>query len=190
MTYQPRALSRAEIWVVCRYLCTAPFLMVAGLLLCIVTRRWDRDHLDRVRRLAFTSCPFYLALALYIGVFVTLSWMWHEGPPFYLSVLSGVVGMVFAIRYMEVTLAFVRRLVRTTDRPEGPPRTAQYLLFLVPPKYRDNLVGDLEEEYRTLLPTYGRRWTDRWYWWQVGAAFGHFVVHLLAGLAAVWKMIR
>jgi len=82
----------------------------------------------------------------------------------------------------------------TVRETEGPSRIAQYLLFLVPRKYRENLVGDLEEEYRTrLLPVYGRRWAALWYWCQVISSCGPLVLDVLKrllGLAAVWKLIR
>ena len=49
-----------------------------------------------------------------------------------------------------------------------PPAGAQYLLLLLPKKYREALLGDLEEEYRTVvLPRYGSFWAKVYYWVQV-----------------------
>lgn len=51
---------------------------------------------------------------------------------------------------------------------QEPPARANYLLFLAPRKYREHLIGDLEEEYRTVvLPRFGIKKARFWYWWQV-----------------------
>jgi Bacterial sugar transferase len=49
-----------------------------------------------------------------------------------------------------------------------PPKCAQRLLFwLLPLDRQEELIGDLDEKYRTkLLPDYGCREADLWYWWQ------------------------
>lgn len=47
-----------------------------------------------------------------------------------------------------------------------PPKLAKFLLLLVPTKNADYLLGDLEERYRTLMvPQYGVRKAQFWYWW-------------------------
>jgi DNA-binding CsgD family transcriptional regulator len=53
--------------------------------------------------------------------------------------------------------------------PQEAPKSAKFLLLLlVPRSSREHLVGDLEEEYRTVvLPQYGARKARLWYWWQV-----------------------
>jgi hypothetical protein len=53
-------------------------------------------------------------------------------------------------------------------RGAEPPRVAHYALYLfVPRKTRDNLIGDLVEKYReVMLPVFGRRRADFWFWWQ------------------------
>ncbi len=59
-----------------------------------------------------------------------------------------------------------------------PPKRAEMLLhFGLPKRDRECMIGDLEEEYRTvMLPKYGTRVAARWYWWQavrsVAAASG------------------
>ena len=59
-----------------------------------------------------------------------------------------------------------------------PPKRAEMLLhFALPKRDRECMIGDLEEEYRTvILPKYGAGVAVRWYWWQavrsVIAAFG------------------
>ena len=59
-----------------------------------------------------------------------------------------------------------------------PPKRAEMLLhFGLPKRDREYMIGDLEEEYRTvILPKYGPGVAARWYWWQavrsVAAASG------------------
>lgn len=59
-----------------------------------------------------------------------------------------------------------------------PPNRAEMLLhFGLPKRDRECMIGDLEEEYRSvILPKYGAGVAARWYWWQavrsVAAAFG------------------
>jgi hypothetical protein len=50
----------------------------------------------------------------------------------------------------------------------APPKRAEMLLhFGLPKRDRECMIGDLEEEYRTvILPKYGPRVAARWYWWQ------------------------
>jgi len=48
----------------------------------------------------------------------------------------------------------------------APPRAAKLLLLLLPPRDREGMIGDLEEEYRTvLIPEYGIRTARFYYWW-------------------------
>jgi hypothetical protein len=50
-----------------------------------------------------------------------------------------------------------------------PPKAAEkFLYFLLPRRVRENIPGDLEEEYRTIiLPKFGPGYAKRWYWMQV-----------------------
>ncbi|MCG8360805.1 MAG: permease prefix domain 2-containing transporter [Kiloniellales bacterium] len=57
--------------------------------------------------------------------------------------------------------------VNARAKPEPPRRAVVIMDFLLPHSTRENLIGDLEEEYRTkILPKYGVRVANRWYWWQ------------------------
>jgi hypothetical protein len=54
------------------------------------------------------------------------------------------------------------------DSNAPPPRAAKFLLLLLPPRNRDCIIGDLEEEYRTvLLREYGEQLARFYYWWHV-----------------------
>ena len=66
----------------------------------------------------------------------------------------------------------------------APPKRAEMLLhFCLPKCDRECMIGDLEEEYRTvILPKYGPRVAARWYWWQAVRS----VVAASGGRVRVW----
>jgi len=86
-----------------------------------------------------------------------------------------------------------RKILAGELSDDRPPRVAQFALLLIPKKNREHLIGDLEEEYRTIaLPEFGRFWARLWYWEQTGLALGFYVwpfVKRILGLAAIWKVI-
>lgn len=60
------------------------------------------------------------------------------------------------------------------------PALAQYILLLIPQKHRDPLLGDLREEFETiLLPTYGLRGARLWYWWHTIISISPFALRML-----------
>jgi hypothetical protein len=75
-----------------------------------------------------------------------------------------------------------------------PPSGAKFLLLLIPRRYREHLVGDLEEEYyTTVLPEYGLRTARRWYWWHVCISIGPLIwakLRRVAGIVLFWKSVR
>ena len=75
-----------------------------------------------------------------------------------------------------------------------PPRYAKFLLLLVPKRNRENILGDIEEEYRdVILPDYGLRAARLWYWSQVSLSLAPLiwtVLQRVAGLAFLWKWFR
>jgi len=74
-----------------------------------------------------------------------------------------------------------------------PPYWGLYCLLLIPKRNREHLIGDLEEEFRTvILPRYGPRKAAYWYWWNVIVSIVPFGVQLLKrllGLAVILKLI-
>jgi hypothetical protein len=76
---------------------------------------------------------------------------------------------------------------------ERPPRAAERLLDLIPLKYREHLVGDLEEIYKNDLLEHGVQEAQHRYWKQVGLSFVPIiwtVIKEVAGLAVLLKLIR
>jgi hypothetical protein len=65
---------------------------------------------------------------------------------------------------------------------------------VAPRAIRENLIGDLEEEFRTILvPQYGLRWARFWYRWQVIAVIGPLLWEQskrIAGVVLLLKWIR
>lgn len=62
------------------------------------------------------------------------------------------------------------------DAVKRAPAAAKFLLLLIPKKNREGLLGDLEEEYHTIvLPEYGLWAARRWYWWQVCISIGPLI---------------
>lgn len=78
-------------------------------------------------------------------------------------------------------------------KKSSPPQVAQFALLLIPKRNREHLIGDMEEEYRTIaLPKYGRFLACAWYWEQTAIAVGRYllpVIKRILGFAVIWKLI-
>jgi hypothetical protein len=74
-----------------------------------------------------------------------------------------------------------------------PPRSAQFALLLIPRRNREHLVGDLEEEFRTVvLPQHGYFLARFWYFEQVALAIACYTrptIKKLLGLSVILKLI-
>ena len=78
-------------------------------------------------------------------------------------------------------------------RQQKPPRAAERFLEFIPVKYREHLVGDLEEMYRSHVLEYGLEEAQRWYWQQVALSFVPIIWSIfkeLVGLASLLKLIN
>jgi len=73
------------------------------------------------------------------------------------------------------------------------PALAQYILLLIPKKHRDPLLGDLREEFETiLLPTYGTQRARLWYWWHTILSVCPFAMRIIKralGFILISKLI-
>lgn len=65
------------------------------------------------------------------------------------------------------------------------PKFAEYLLYFLPKKERDPLLGDLEEEYHEVYPKFGRRKARIWYYGQVVQSFWPLIVRCIRKLVAL-----
>jgi hypothetical protein len=94
----------------------------------------------------------------------------------------------------RLILGAILSFSRTNDASGQVPSTARFLLLLIPRKYRENLVGDLEEEFATIVfPQYGPRRAQLWYWEQVFAGLAPIAwaqVKRLAVLVFLWKAVK
>jgi hypothetical protein len=75
----------------------------------------------------------------------------------------------------------------------GPPRSVKFILLLVPKRNREHLIGDLEEEFQTIvLPQYGRFLARCWYFEQVMLAIGFYLwptIKKILRLSVLYKLI-
>jgi len=87
-----------------------------------------------------------------------------------------------------------RREYNTETESDTPPKMATLLILLIPKKNREHVLGDLDEEYRTILvPRYGRRTAKAWYWWHVAISIGPLLsaqIKRAAAIAWLWMHVR
>lgn len=120
--------------------------------------------------------------------------------------IAGFIGVLFiAFPIALLVVALIVATSRSTVRQAAPvrkgypkpywaiPRRAQYLLLLVPHKNREFILGDLEEEFRTiLLPQYGLRKAQAYYWWHTFGSLAPFILRFFKralGLAVILRLI-
>jgi hypothetical protein len=100
---------------------------------------------------------------------------------------------LFSRDAMHSDLKVGNRLTAGHGEVDRPPRSAEYILLLIPKRNREHLVGDLEEEYRTkVLPEWGPLRARFFYWEQTAVAVACYlwpVLKRFLGLAAIWKVI-
>lgn len=103
--------------------------------------------------------------------------------------LGGVVLILFT-RGTKARLAG-RKLARR--KKTAVPQTAEFLLLLIPQQDREYLIGDMEEEFTTIvLPRHGRKRACLWYWWHTMFSLFPYVrqfVKRLLGIAVILRLI-
>lgn len=76
---------------------------------------------------------------------------------------------------------------------ERVPRCARFVLLMIPKRSREHLIGDLEEEYWTVvLPEYGLFRARLWYWGQTVFIVSNYLwplIKRILGMAAIWKVM-
>lgn len=97
-------------------------------------------------------------------------------------------------RFMAKANLYLRASSREAGlQQDHPPRSAQFALLLIPKRNRAHLVGDLQEEFRTvLLPQHGRFLAQCWYWEQAMLAIGFYLwptIKKILGLSVLYKLI-
>lgn len=113
---------------------------------------------------------------------------------FNVLLMLGLVVLVTRIHSVQSILRKIDSVADSGKLATAPPTSAKYILLLIPRRYREHLVGDLEEEYNTIvLPEYGARKARNWYWWHVVISVGPLLwVHVrrVATIAWLWKRLR
>ncbi|MBA3947830.1 MAG: hypothetical protein H0X37_25165 [Herpetosiphonaceae bacterium] len=73
-------------------------------------------------------------------------------------------------------------LTPAAQSDEDPPQFAKYLLYFIPKKDRDPIIGDLHEEYVPLYQQCGKKRAQIWYWSMVIRSFWPLVSTILQKL--------
>ena len=86
------------------------------------------------------------------------------------------------------------RFFRDLILESAPPHGVHLLLRLIPRKNREHLLGDLEEEYTTIvLPEYQKNRARLWYWWQAATSVASLLrarTMIAEAFAWLWKRMR
>jgi len=81
------------------------------------------------------------------------------------------VKSVVQVRYNISNSAYIYHLndpqYNSILQAQAPPKPAEFIAYLLPRKYREPLLGDLEEVYPEAVEKFGLRWAKVWYWFQV-----------------------
>jgi hypothetical protein len=171
------------------------------ILLCIVMaavsvrvrqlRFADRGRLARIN-LVLTALGATVLIRLAKLVFTRWSLAFE-----FASILLVLVATIALLSYSWQMLHALLEEVssKTVENPDKrPPSGAKFLLLLIPRQHREDLIGDLEEEFHTILiPEYGLKAARRWYWWHVFISIGPLVwgkLKRVVGLVWLWKSVR
>lgn len=109
------------------------------------------------------------------------------------DVVCAVGQFALGFRMRKLSLYSSRLHEQAGEHQNHPPRFAQFALLLIPKRNRENLIGDLEEEYRTIvLPQYGHFLARCWYVEQVAIAIACYAwptIKKILGLSFILKLI-
>lgn len=121
------------------------------------------------------------------------------GPSVHLLVANSAIDLYLLLREKEDSVpgpANINAVIGASSQPMRAcrtPRIAQFALLLIPKRNRNHLIGDLAEEYCTIvLPEHGPFWAKVWYWEQTAIAIGCYVwpmMKRLLGLTVIWKVM-
>ena len=101
---------------------------------------------------------------------------------------AGVIGIVARFTRLAADLRKLRAANNSGSSIISPPKDAKFVLLMIPKRHREHMIGDLEEEYSSIvLPQYGVRYAQCWYWWHVAESFLPFLwAHVRRVMMAVW----
>jgi hypothetical protein len=75
------------------------------------------------------------------------------------------------------------------SRPTPPLSAEKLLLFILPPRISDPIIGDLTERFASVQERYGDRFARAWYWRHAVGAAIRFVGPRLAGATSVGAVL-
>ncbi|MGA3351220.1 MAG: hypothetical protein ABSC33_19500 [Candidatus Sulfotelmatobacter sp.] len=126
-----------------------------------------------------------ISVALVLTMSLLIADMFLKGSHMLLR-LTSLASEIVLVAGAEVYLTHDRRVKKTLRKIEdvldsvelaaAPPKAAKFILLLVPKRNREHVVGDLEEEFYTVVvPEYGLRRAQMWYRWHVIIAIAPFL---------------
>ena len=145
----------------------------------------------------FTFATSFLSVTfMATELFIRTQHQWFRlvSDAFAIPCVVGFATIMTRTRNLESILRKLESITHPGKLASSPPKAAKFVLLLVPRRYREHLVGDLEEEYTTIvLPEYGAKSARLWYWWQVITSIAPLLwqqAKEVAGLVFVWKSVR
>jgi hypothetical protein len=140
---------------------------------------WRKEHASIVRGFSLSRAPSSLArstkswtppyafavAALSASIVLHAIEIWVRGKQVWLlwapQILLVAAGSLAMLPILRAWIAL--RSGQTSVALTRPPRSAKFILLLIPKRHREHLIGDLEEEYSTILvPEYGPRKARLW----------------------------
>ncbi len=108
-------------------------------------------------------------------------------PPDWKSFQTARIGKNAELEWNKHYLVYLNGWKRLVEESPSPPPSFEFLLFLLPIRQRDHVIGDLEEEFRSVtVPKYGRRLASILYAWQVLIEITRGVIAGVRGVAFGW----
>ena len=103
--------------------------------------------------------------------------------------IAGIVALITGVASLIITVATFRSAILASlmERSSSnslrsanvsPPRFGRYMLCYLPQKIRDEVIGDLEEEYHIKYHALGKRKAMIWYYRQIIASLWPFIAQI------------
>jgi hypothetical protein len=182
---------------------TREFLPVYTRLETLCERVGMRCTIRTTRMRWLVNCVMLcMAFAMLLGVAGPIFWnrnLWVDGVRALASVCLSAGAVLIQVRLYS-TVKEADRLIQCLEEGRGfgelrsVPHAARFILLLIPRRHREHLIGDLEEEFSSVvLPEYGLRKARLWYWSQVLTSIWPLFwaeVRRIAGIIVLWKSVR
>jgi hypothetical protein len=148
--------------------------------------------LTRRMRVELVRWAAIAIIAILISVLIII-WF-HLSFAYRLVSVFGLLFYLLTVLLSGFWLFGIKRSISAYDgssMDSNPPKSATLVLLMIPRQQRENLVGDLEEEfYEIVLPKFGLIAAQQWYRWQVFWSVCAFVAETIKGVVLFWRTSR